>query len=197
MASLLTAAAALVAAISGIEPYGAEGDEGAAEAKRTKAAPARWRRFRTFPIAILIVSLALGASAGVYARTRNWLGEDLASEARRWTKTGYDEQTIYRKLFDRQAVPEGTQILPERRSAGGESKSAPPPLEAALVSRGVLFADVSPDRCKELRNSSDNLLRSRLSLLNDERVTRFAAEVEDPRILRAFVKEFVCPLESH
>ena len=140
---------------------------------------------------ILIASLALGSCAGVYARTRNWLGEDLASEVHRWAKTGYPEQTIYRRLFDRQ-------VLSEPRGSATESKnSAHSPEPLSLVSKGVLFLAIAPERCQELRSIPDQRLPGQLSLLDDQRVTRFAAGVDNPAILRRFVKEVLCPLESH
>lgn len=111
------------------------------------------------------------------------------SEAQRWAKTGYDEQTIYRRLFDRDAP-----ALP--RSSSSESKeSGHTPASSDAWKQGVLFSSVPQDRCKELRNVSDDRLSTNLTLLNDSRVTHFVATRPTPKILRAFVKEVLCPAE--
>lgn len=180
--------AAILAAVCGVTAAAA----GISKTDGTEPAVLKTRSVNALPVSVLILGLAAGACLGVFARTRNWLGNSLDSDVKRWAKTGLPERDLYRRLFDHEYPASPPSATVARNADTGEKPSS----ETQHVSPylGVLFSGESTaiERCPTLKNSKPEDLQRLLLLTNDERLSHFAARVRDPMVLRAFVMEFLC-----
>jgi hypothetical protein len=121
----------------------------------------------------LLTGVAIGAAIGVHARTHDWLGESPDNIVSRWSKkTGLDERTLYRRMFDLRY-----------------------PMDPALrqsADRGVLFTNsVSLSECDRLRPLRGAELRNHVASVSSQRFAALADQL-DPQNLEIVVKA-VCP----
>lgn len=91
LASIVTAVVATGALLSGLQLHPNE------DAPLTLRAG---RKLNPVPLALVVVGIAVGASAGVFARTNELLGTQVGRAIARWKSTGYSEQVVARRLFD-------------------------------------------------------------------------------------------------
>lgn len=91
--TVVGSAAAIVAALSGLEDRASE--TGAERQRRL----ARWR-VNPLPLALLVTGLLAGSLVGILARNNHWFGSDVSSEIQKWTGLGIDTQDARNRLFE-------------------------------------------------------------------------------------------------
>jgi hypothetical protein len=167
-----------------------------------------------FPMTVMIIGLAIGASLGVYARTNNWLGARPKSFVERWKGTELSEKEISRRLFDQlypaPITPEPTTVPPNAQPSetptvtpdmpnapdGKKSKAEREPVTAnnsAAVLSGVLFS-ATVDECASFRTATNDDLRNQLVHLSGssseaENIRQQARACSDVSCLKRIVQE--------
>jgi hypothetical protein len=219
--SITGSAAAIVAAMSGLEqrpPANNKDDDN--DDKNTQIHPRRWRA-SPIPIAWLIVGIVAGSAIGIYVRNQDLLGgSDLTIEIKRWTDIGLNEEEVARRLFESRYSYRGwsgTDLSGEVEkwlNAGLTNKEevarrlfeSTYPLGAApAVNTGetkeakptstVLFT-VSTTQCDTLYKA---LARSNEKLVEElgrmEHLRNLPDITNDPQALERIITEVICPLE--
>jgi hypothetical protein len=136
--SLTGSAAAIVAVLSGLKDE--PDDDGALE--KDKPSPLRWQ-VDPAPVALLVIGLLLGALAGIWIRTHNWLSPppappslSLADQVAQWVQLGLPQDEVVRRLFE------------DSVSTQSSSPFTAPVTREPTTQDSVLFATASPDECK-------------------------------------------------
>lgn len=93
--SITGAAAAVVAALSGLHDQYTDGNV----SERPSAQPLRWT-VNPLPLALLMLGTVIGTLLGIPARNYNWLGSDLSAELQKWSAAGLDQKEVARRLFE-------------------------------------------------------------------------------------------------
>jgi hypothetical protein len=172
--SLLTILVSLTSALASLE---SSGTAASSDSNRSK-----WKALSYLspaPVALLVLSLACGASLGAYARSNDWLGANARRIAEQWQETGLPRAEILLRVFNQRFPP-----LPAENGAVTT--------QAASSRQGVLFS-VPMQECARFRAADgEDLRREMLSSTND-RVARFAKQCKTPDCLRAAVEELLCP----
>ena len=170
ISSVTGTAAAIVAAMTGLERPGGSDD--------AQPAANRWQ-INPIPFALLMLGLLAGAALGISARNTHVLGSDISAEVAKWSKTGLTEQEITQRIFEAQ--------YPE--NASNPSSTSP----AVSPGGSVLFA-IGTDDCDQLYAAS---LRSDQRLIdaleNVDQLAPLTRIVTDPQQLREIVEEVLCP----
>jgi hypothetical protein len=139
--------------------------------------------FNPIPIMFMVLGLAIGSSAGIYARSHNWFGTSAPSITSEWKDTGLSEQEISRRVFDSTYPPSPAleakttttqantpveELAREQKREGGLTSSKNPQKEGETIQQraqvGVLFTD-ELKQCKRLLNidEEDELKREMAS----------------------------------
>jgi hypothetical protein len=94
--SLLAVIVSVASALAGIkvaeDKETAEGESPAKRKLRVEVTP--------FPLMMMVIGVAVGASFGVYGRTNGWLSPDVNRFVSKWENTGLDKKEISARLFD-------------------------------------------------------------------------------------------------
>lgn len=147
------------------------------------------------PLAALIVGIAAGASAGLYARSNAWLttGSDetsLSAEKAeqlvgRWVRLGLRREDVVQRLFERE--------LP---MAAAAPAAAPPPAEPRIPA-GLVGEDAGTDECAGLRTVAPDQLWLELRASRRASVRNLAAALSGstPPSVARLVLEVACPSE--
>jgi len=94
--SLTGSAAAIVAAMSGLE----KNPETAGNTSQNHNY--QWK-VNPIPIAMLVIGIVIGSAGGIYVRNQNLLGNSnsqLADEIKQWSDAGLDKTEVARRLFE-------------------------------------------------------------------------------------------------
>lgn len=91
--SVTGSAAAIIAAMSGLEDKSETGNTQSNRNLRWNVNPA--------PLTALVVGLVIGSGYGIYVRNQDLLGgSDLSAELKQWTDAGLDQEEVARRLFE-------------------------------------------------------------------------------------------------
>ncbi|MFN8494790.1 MAG: hypothetical protein U0350_44720 [Caldilineaceae bacterium] len=183
------AAAAVVAALSGLEDKANRPDE----ANKASIGSVRWN-INPLPLAMLVLGLLAGSVLGIAARNYSWLGSEATGEVTQWTQAGltgpgWTRADIARKLFESRY---------SAHSAITNTVTSAEP-KGAIPFGTVLFA-VHTEECKTLlaaarlsaKNPSDTALRDALASSPVDQFARLPAVVTDTTVLRNVVEQVLC-----
>ena len=97
--SLTGAAASIIAALSGLQ----EKQSSPKESDPYQISLARWS-VNPWPLAVLVLGIIVGSIGGIWVRTHDLLGANIAAEVtnevKKWTIAGLSEEEIARRLFE-------------------------------------------------------------------------------------------------
>lgn len=177
-------AAAIIAALSGLEDKPDEGKE----ASRPKPPLLRWN-IDPLPLMLLVVGILLGSLLGIKARNDGWLGTDLSIEVKKWTDVGlvdagFTQEEIVRRLFESQYYT-GTTTLAAKSSQGSPDGT-------------ILFNSSSPE-CQRLVGASiitrvkqDDTLANALRGSTMSQLRELPAVITDTLALAEVVEKILC-----
>ncbi|MDB5033824.1 MAG: hypothetical protein JWQ98_1065 [Chlorobi bacterium] len=80
------------------------------------------------PVVLMLIGLAAGASAGIYARTNGWFGPNVHGFVQEWAPTGLSEKTLTRLLLNN-LYPADEPV--QRVDAGFSTYESPPDSRSA------------------------------------------------------------------
>jgi hypothetical protein len=161
----------------------------------------------------MVVGLASGASAGVYARTNNWFGARTNHYVREWADTGYSKEDITRRVFDNLYPPMptgiptpqltkpldvGTMSHPAQKSSGEKKEEAtkgnPPSNVAVQADTPGLFTVPAKecDRLRQARDGTEDELRREMASSTYQQLRDLARDCQSDDCLKNGVKK-LCP----
>ena len=157
--SVTATVAALVAAMSGIEEK------------------PQWAVNPT-PIAIFVAGLVVGSILGMWARSNDWLGRDVATEADAWLAAGIDlpRAEIVARIFAQQYPATG----------GGSGGSA------QFTDTSTLLFSIGAEECKVLTAKQGSELRNELLSSTITGWQQLPGLVADDARLEVIIKEVLC-----
>ena len=123
------------------------------------------------PICVLVISIALGASLGVYARTHNWLGRTSKDVISYWRETGLDSIWVARQLF-----------LSEYASkvSGVDSSQYQ---RLSNDNEGVLHSYLSKDECSKIRSAESFVqMKVRTLVVTPKRIKQFVQSLDSVQL---------------
>jgi len=197
--ALLALAVGVAGVLAGIRPA-TEGDttKEDEESKAKSSAHQNWVS-RTgkldaspWPVACLVVAVALGSSLGVFARVSEWLSPDPHRLAARWTRAGLSEPEVIHRLFD--------QLHPSSEVSEKKDKDKPHEPSETLAQRAqmsVLFGILRPADVRSLRRD----LRAATDAKQIEKILRTSADERLAKIAKAcgndpesmlFLRDLLC-----
>jgi len=106
--SVTGAAAAIIAALSGLED---KPDEGNPTNKRQRL---QWQ-VSPLPLTMVVIGIATGSIVGINARNHHWFGSSVSAEIAQWTDLGIAEPAIANRLFE-QRYPYSSYTRPYTRT---------------------------------------------------------------------------------
>jgi hypothetical protein len=202
LTSVVSIVVGISSALAGLKDQENEQPNETTKVKRLAA-----HSFNPVPIMCMVIGLALGSSAGIYARSHNWLGTSTTSIASEWKDTGLSEQEIARRVFDslypKSAIPESQSVAiepdknkgspQEAKSEVATTKSRTPKTVAETTQQraqlGVLFTERS-NQCKRLLNvEAEDELRREIASSNFDQLERLARSCRTLQCLTAGVKK--------
>lgn len=182
--SITGSAAALIAALSGLED---KTEQEPAANKRARF-PTQWA-VNPLPLAILVLGILIGSAFGVWARNHSWLGSEVTSEVTQWTRAGltnagWTQADIVRQLFESRYVSTGTMTnttitaFPSTKNYGT-----------------VLFA-VDASECQQLiaaaQLEDDAVLRNALASSTTTQLWQLPVIITDTATLKLVVEQVLC-----
>jgi hypothetical protein len=171
LASIVSAVVAIGALLSGLELHPKED------------APVTLRggpKLNPVPLALVVVGIAAGASAGVFARTNEWLGTRVQPAIERWRSTGYSDETLARRIFD------GL-----HRESAGDTKPAEPPEQPEQFNRPGLNA-AHDEFCTALNNATDKDIATQLKAAPNSEARAALAGARTPEDAKEQVLKTQC-----
>jgi len=215
--SVTGAAAAIVAAMSGLEnqPNTSGKDETKSHNFRAKINP--------FPMALLVFGIITGSIIGIIARNQDWFGSQeqsaLSSEINQWTAMGLPQEEVVRRLFENQYTHRGwhgadlSAEVEKWKNVGVESESVALrlfentyPLDYGPTSNieksngaenkdpGTVLFSIGSTECDNLYKA---MIRSQEALVEElqdvESLKDLPNIVDDPQTLEKIVTEVLCP----
>jgi len=149
------------------------------------------------PVAVVFIGLAIGASAGVYARTNEFFGASPGRFAQRWNGVGLTDEQVRRRLFD-QLYPVTPATPPSVAARAGEKRTdgnegalagAASPERAAVLAASLY--STRAETCGLLADRHGVELRTRLAALGDEKVRSALAKCKNDECGEA-IKIILC-----
>jgi hypothetical protein len=136
-----------------------------------------------------VVMLAVGATAGVYARTHNWLGLALSDALSTWSGEGkLPAQQVTSRLFDI-AYPSPSEPESEASEPTKEKKSDKNGGPAARVSSaGPVLFGVDVQTCERLSSTLPDQLRPNM-IASGAPFRAIASRVDDAAVLKGIVED--------
>jgi len=176
LSALFGVAAAAVAVMMGFSPSKSEGEAGAT----VTDSPKRVRLSKTspWPLTILTLGVAIGASLGVTMRSNEVLLPNAKRFANRWKATGYSEEQLYRILFR------------ELHGVDSSENKGEKPLVAP-----VLFS-VTMDDAEFVRGRKGSELKKRLEASPNPAIAAAAMAAENDDQREGIVK-LICELAKY
>jgi len=178
--SLTGSAAAVIAVMSGLEKNSSDEGEPDKNNKLTQ-----WQ-VNPIPLAVLIIGLFLGSSAGVWARNNHVLGSDVSAEVAKWSQVGLLETGVItkteliRRVFEVQYPP--------------NPSANPAPMTTQNSMLGTNLFATSVEECSILRKAAiDSPERLVKELERNEALKALPTIEDDPEKLERIIKEVLCP----
>jgi len=178
--SLTGSAAAVIAVMSGLEKNSSDESEPDKNNKLTQ-----WQ-VNPIPLALLVIGLFLGSSAGVWARNNHVLGSDVSAEVAKWSQVGLLETGIItkteliRRVFEAQYPP--------------NPSANPAPMTTQNSMLGTNLFATGVEECNILRKAAiDSPERLVKALERNDSLKTLPTIESDPEKLNRIVKEILCP----
>jgi len=215
--SIITLVASITSALAGMRSDPNE------HQARDDAKPKRKLQFEInpYPMMLMIIGVALGASVGIYARANNWLGVRPNKFVEQWRVTGLSDNDISKRLFDdlhpdntsssaepnknlNASSPEGEKPLvtsnnnQTKTDSSGKNNKPNAATNNSVTSKPEgarpemgVLFVASEDECDSMRTDNDQELGQFLSNYRDKNVRDKARQCPDAKCLRAIV-EAIC-----
>lgn len=187
VASIVALAVAATSALAGLKSDAAGG-------LGAEGSPLRFVqsgiRVSLLPLSLLIVGIATGASAGVFARTNNLLGLDPEISLKRWSGTGIEKRELEKRMFDAVYAPA------EEKTAPAEDKSKSPEKARELGKGSSQFVAglyaATAQQCDLLVGKKGGDLKTVLLGLGDATTKAAMAKCSADECL-VVIREMLCP----
>lgn len=139
------------------------------------------------PLAILLVSIVVGSTVGLFVRTNDLLGPVPAIVTWKWSRSGLPRAEIARRLLDT-VYSEATKRKDHDKDDSDSGKSG-----GSSGTPSVLYHVIPPEDCVSLKSVSGPDLRRFMKKHPSKHIQDFEKNCPDDAILRIAVEELLCP----